>query len=169
MNFTGETEFDGKIDEFLSVSSNKQQLIALIGEQLKKVSCTIIQALGDADVDIAKTAVDSTLLHSTTLIGEDTDFLMLLLHFCIPDGKPLCFRSDNQSRGNVKVDNINRILHLLGNKSCTQLLYLHVFTSIRFHIQHLVCMALEKNQSLRNSWKMIKSSSCVHFERHEPR
>ena len=128
MNFTGETEFDGKIDEFLSVSSNKQQLIALIGEQLKKVCCTTIQALGDADVDIAKTAVDTTILHSTTLIGEDTDLLMLLLHYCISDGKPLYFRSDNQSRSNLKVDDINRMKHLLGNKLCIQLLFLHAFT-----------------------------------------
>ena len=37
VNFTGETEFDGKIDEFLSVGRNRQQLITLIGEQLKKV------------------------------------------------------------------------------------------------------------------------------------
>ena len=42
MNFTRETEFDGKIDEFLYVSSNKQQLIASIGEQLKKVGYTVI-------------------------------------------------------------------------------------------------------------------------------
>ena len=119
VSFTGETEFDRKIDEFLSVGSNKQQLIALIGELLKKVGCTVIQALGDADVDIAKTAVDTTILHSTTLIGEDTDLLMFLLHYCIPDEKPLYFRSDNQARSNLKVYDINRMKHLLGNKLCT--------------------------------------------------
>jgi len=128
VNFTGETEFDGKRDEFLSIGSNKQQLITLIGDQLKEVGCTVIQAEGDADVDIAKTAVNSTILHSTTLIGEDTDLLMLLLHYCMADGKPLYFRSDNQSRSNLKVYDINQMKHLLGNKLCTQLLFLHSFT-----------------------------------------
>ena len=128
VNFTGGTEFDGKRDEFLSIRSNKQQLITLIGDQLKEVGCTVIQAEGDADVDIAKTAVNSTILHSTTLIGEDTDLLMLLLHYCMSDGKPLYFRSDNQSRNNQKVYNINQMKHLLGSQLCTQLLFLHSFT-----------------------------------------
>ena len=79
-------------------------------------------------MDIAKTAVNSTILHSTTLIGEDTDLLMLLLHYCMSDGKPLYFRSDNQSRNNQKVYNINQMKHLLGNQLCTQLLFLHSFT-----------------------------------------
>ena len=97
--------------------------MALIGEQLKKVGCTDIQALGDADVEIAKTVVDSTILHSTTL-----DLLMFLLHYYISDRKPLYFRSDNQSRSNMKADDIDRMKHLLGNKLCTQLLFLHAFT-----------------------------------------
>ena len=88
----------------------------LIGDQLKKVGYTSIQALGNADVDIAKTAISSTILHSSTLIEEDTNLLMLLLHYCIPDRKALYFRSDNQSTSYLKVVyDINRMKHL-GNK-----------------------------------------------------
>ena len=45
-----------------------------------RVGCMIIQAEGDADVDIAKAAVNIANAHSTTLIVEDTDLLILLLH-----------------------------------------------------------------------------------------
>ena len=128
VNITRETKFHGKRDEFLSIGSNKQQLITLIGDKLKEVGCTVIQADGDADVDIAKTAVNSTDMYSTTLIGEDTDLLLLLLHYCKADGKALYFRSDNQSRTNLKVYNINRMKQVLGNKLCTHLLFLHSFT-----------------------------------------
>ena len=54
VNFTGETKFDRKRDEFLSIGSNKQQLITLIGDQLKKVGCTVTQAEGDADVELQR-------------------------------------------------------------------------------------------------------------------
>ena len=128
MSLTRESEFTGKRDEFLSVGSNKEQLIALIGDQLKKVGCTVIQAEGDADVVIVKTAINSTTLHSTTLIGEDTDLLILLLHYCLQDGKPLYFRSDKQSRSNMKVYDIRQMKRLLGSRLCSQLLFLHAFT-----------------------------------------
>ncbi|KAG1669042.1 Tryptophan 5-hydroxylase 2 [Nymphon striatum] len=128
VNFTGETEFEGKKEEFLSRGSNKQHLISLISDELERVGCTVIQAEGDADVDIAKTAVNIANVHSTTLIGEDTDLLVLLLHYCEMDGKPLYFRSDKQSRGVPKVYNISWIKRLLGSEMCPQIVFLHAFT-----------------------------------------
>ena len=104
-------------DEFLSVSNNKQQLITLIGDQLNKVGNIVIQT--DANVNIIKKVVNTETLHSTTLIGEDKDLLMLLLLYCLPDLKPLYFRSDNQSRSNLKLYGINQMNHL-GNKLYTQ-------------------------------------------------
>jgi 5'-3' exonuclease len=128
VNFSSETEFDGKQEEFLSVGSNKQQLISLTSDQLRMVGCSVIQAEGDADVDIAKAAVSTASVHTTTLIGEDTDLLILLLHYAEIDGKPLYFRSDTQSRGLPKVYNINCLKQSLGSELCTQLLFLHAFT-----------------------------------------
>ncbi|KAG1659992.1 Ester hydrolase C11orf54 [Nymphon striatum] len=128
VNFTGETEFEGKKEEFLSRGSNKQHLISLISDELERVGCTVTQAEGDADVDITKTAVNIANVHSTTLIGEDTNLLVLLLHYCEMDGKPLYFRSDKQSRGVPKVYNISWIKRLLGSEMCTQIVFLHAFT-----------------------------------------
>ncbi len=127
VSFTAETEFSGKKDAFLSRDSNKQGLINLISDELKKWNCHVINAPGDADVDIVKAAVEASCHHSTTLIGEDTDLLVLLLYHARADSKELYFRSDNQSKC-IKVYNINRLKTILGNDLCSQLLFIHAFT-----------------------------------------
>ena len=76
----------------------------------------VIQAEGVADADIAKAAVITACAHPTTLIGEDTELLILLLHYATADGKPLYFRSDRQSRGIPKVNNINCIKRVLASE-----------------------------------------------------
>ena len=52
-------------------------------------------------------AVDASLLHTTTLIGEDTDLLVLLLYYGQGDSKCLYFRSDKtKADGSFKVYDI---------------------------------------------------------------
>src|SRR6218665_610878 len=76
ITFTAETEFSGKKEEFLSRSTNKQKLIWLVSDALRKMDCIddciVVNTSGDADVDIVKAAVETSRLHTTTLIGEDT-------------------------------------------------------------------------------------------------
>lgn len=74
-----ETEFFGRKDDFLSRYCNKQGLINLIIEELEKKCFTVINESGDADVDVVKAAFKASEHQSTTLIGEDTDLLILLL------------------------------------------------------------------------------------------
>ena len=87
----------------------------------------MINALGDADVDIVKAAVDSSHRHSMTLIGEDTGLLILLLHYADTDPaiKDLYFRSDKTDA--TKVHGINRLKSILGPDICSQLLFIHAF------------------------------------------
>ena len=44
-----------------------------MSEELEKKGCTVVNASGDADVDIVKAAVKASEHQPTTLIGEDTD------------------------------------------------------------------------------------------------
>ena len=78
---------------------------------------------GDADIDIVKTVVDSSHQHSTTLIREDTDLLILLLHYADtdPDIKDLYFRSEKTCATNVQ--DINRL------KAIRHQTYAHSFSS----------------------------------------
>lgn len=63
---------------------------------------------------------------STTLIGEDTDLLILLLyHFNVSHCTELHFRSD---KGNATVYNIKALKDSLGEAMCRRLLFLHAFT-----------------------------------------
>ena len=51
VSFTAETEFSGKKDEFLSRDINKQRLIWLVTDELRKKGCTLVNAIGNAYLD----------------------------------------------------------------------------------------------------------------------
>lgn len=129
VNFTAETTFSGKKEEFLSRDTNKQKLIWMISDALKEKNCTVVHAPGDADVDIVKAAVDASLQHTTTLIGEDTDLLVLLLYSEQRKSKGLYFRSDKSKvDGSFKVYDINHIREILRDDICSQLIFIHAVT-----------------------------------------
>ena len=67
VNFNAETEFVGRKDDFLSRSCNNKVLSFF--EELEKKGCTIINASGDADVDIVKAAVTQIMVWN----GKDGD------------------------------------------------------------------------------------------------
>jgi len=79
VSFTAETEFSGKKD-FLSRDENKADMIVLISTARTERGCYVIQSPGDTDVDIIKATVERSRLCTTTLVGEDIDLLILLLH-----------------------------------------------------------------------------------------
>ena len=74
----------------MSTDSNKQRLMWMVSDEL------------------VKAAVKKSLQHTTTLIGEDTDLLVLLLYYAQDVNKGLYFRSDkSKSHGNFTVYDIN--------------------------------------------------------------
>lgn len=128
INFTQETIFNGKKDDFLSQGTNKQALINIISNRLRDNGCNVMNSEGDADFDIVQAAIASAQYQTTTLVGEDTDLLILLLQHMDPKRKTLYFRSDNKSKGEIRVYNINILKELLGQKLCTHLLFIHSFS-----------------------------------------
>jgi hypothetical protein len=125
VNITETTKFVGKKDDFLSNENNKKSLIDMITVRLRERDCHVVQAEGDADLDIVKAAIAMSTTKSTTLIGEDTDLLILLLYHGQIDSKELYFRSD---KGKPNVYNIRVLKKLLGDDVCTDLLFVHAFT-----------------------------------------
>ena len=130
VSLTPDAEFRGRKSEFLSVTSNKQTLINLMADELQAEGCHVVHAKGDADVDIVKAAVLAAESKPTTLIGEDTDLLVLLLYYCPSDVRcPLYFRSDKQAKTKrVQTRNIVALKHVLGGQLCEQIMFLHAFT-----------------------------------------
>ena len=102
-------------------------MIKLIGSRLQERGCCVIHAEADADVDIVKAAVTMSSYKSTTLVGEDTDLLILLLYYANDDCKDLYFRCDKDQM-KPRVYNIKILKQLLGNDVCTDLLFAHAFT-----------------------------------------
>ena len=92
---------NGKREDFLSENSNKQALIGLISETMTTNGIQVLHASSDADVLICKEAIMSSKEKSTTLIGEDTDLLILCLYYSWQFGlyqwHKLYFRSDKRS------------------------------------------------------------------------
>lgn len=127
VSFTSETIFIGKKEEFLSSGSNKQGLINMISDKLRENGCKVINSEGDADYDIVQEAIASSEFKTTTLIGEDTDLLILLLYHMDPISKALYFRSD-KSKDQIHVYNVNTLKCLLGDQLCSHLLFIHAFT-----------------------------------------
>ena len=144
VHFNADTEFFGKKEQLLYPPSNKERLISA---QLRNRGCNVINVPGDADVDIVKAAVDGSHQHSTTLIGEDTVLLILLLHYAYtePDIKELYFRSDKTCA--TKVRDINSVKAIIGPDICSQLLFIHAFTGCDQRQRYLVS---ERRQLSRN-------------------
>ena len=106
-------------------TSSEQHKEETLAAGLKQNDCHVVQAEGDADVDIIRAVVDSSKQGTTTLIGEDTDLLILLLYHGDVDCKDVYFRSD---KGKLTVYNIRVLKGLLGEQVCTDLLFVHAFT-----------------------------------------
>ena len=60
--------FTGTKDQFLNTTPNKESLIRLISDKLCQNGCEVVQASGDADVDIGEAVVSSSLTKLTTLM-----------------------------------------------------------------------------------------------------
>ena len=77
----------------------------------------------DADVDVVKATVERSRHCITTLVGEDTDLLILLLHYSRTDNEIIYFRTDaNKQSKEHRVYNINLLKETLGDDVCNELL-----------------------------------------------
>lgn len=78
VNFIGSMPLTSKKEHFLVNSRNKQKIIFMLSDRFEDNSIKTIHATSDADLLICQTAVDSTSRCRTTLMGEETDLLVLL-------------------------------------------------------------------------------------------
>ena len=128
VGITSTTTFlSNKKEDVISNSKNKDQLIKLVQGRLLAKNCQVQQVSGDADVAIAKAAVEEAETKSTTLIGEDTDLLVLLLYHSEHNDE-LYFRSDKMTKKTTSFYDIQLMREALGPKLPEMLLFSHAFT-----------------------------------------
>ena len=126
--FKGNTTFNTKKDLFLSNQQNKQRFIELLSDQLRKAGCTTVHADEDADLPLVKTALEKSLERNVTLIGEDTDILILLLHHMDTSVSNKVFFMSDRIVKKSKIWDIGKAKTLLTHEVCRQLLFVHAVT-----------------------------------------
>ena len=86
VNFVGSMPLKTKKEHFLSNCENKQRFIDILSSKLQEHG-----AESDADLLIVQTAVDSAANSATTVVGEDTDLLVLFCLHTDVKSQPLFF------------------------------------------------------------------------------
>ena len=125
---TKETFFRSRKDHFLAKSASKHAFINLLPETLQSIGYKVKHA--KTDVTIVKTAVDSAFGQPTTLVGEDTDLLVLLCYHADLQTHDIIFRSDKNSSATAKLKiwSIQKTKNVLGEQMCSILPALHALT-----------------------------------------
>lgn len=112
-------------DMFLSNANNKAQLISLISTNLRKSGINVIQAETDADtLLVSNTVSKGTLGITATLVGEDTDLIVLLVAHSEGNTYMLIPSKGKRCR---KVFNITHLQEALGPMK-EYMLFIHAFT-----------------------------------------
>ena len=125
MNLTSNMKVAMRKEHFLANRSNKQQLIVMLRQKLAKCGCTTLQADGDADVLIVKTAVETSENKNTTLVGDDTDILVLLFYLYNLSNKDLIFRPEPKANTRSREWRMKHVKTQLGEQLCRDILFLH--------------------------------------------
>ncbi|VDI78343.1 Hypothetical predicted protein [Mytilus galloprovincialis] len=119
VNFNNDTPIKTKKDEFLSNSENKQHFINTLGEKLKDGHVQVIHAEDDADLKIVLTAIEKSKQHTTTVIGEDTDLLILLCYHSKDAINKIYFKSEaKQNTHKIKIWDITETRRKIGPLVC---------------------------------------------------
>ena len=125
VHFTEDMLLTSRKDHFLSNPSNKQAFVFLLGRVLESRGCRILHAKGDADNMIVRTALECSVASKTTVIGEDTDLLVLLCHHAQLHRKLIFLRSDKHTGSKKRVWHIQWLKQNLGPETCQLLPFVH--------------------------------------------
>jgi len=125
VNSDGSTPVASKKEHFLAHANNKQRFVDMLSQKLQTAGCHVLQAVGDADVLIANTAVARAAESPSTVVGEDTDLLVLLICHADPESHTLYMQSDKKNGKKFTVWDIHWFQRSLGTEMCSLLPFAH--------------------------------------------
>lgn len=116
-----------KKEEFLSNQQNKQRFITMLGYRLETAGCDVHHAKGDADLLVVEVAVDCAEHKDTVVIADDTDILVLLIHYAGRAKYNLWFKPNvkRESKKPQRCWNMSITRCHLGSTVCSSILFLH--------------------------------------------
>ena len=117
-----------KKKNFLANQKNKQRLIHMLENRLERAGCEVHHARGDADLLIVETAISSAQLQDTVVVANDTDILILLIHYKTSDTAHNIWLQSSVKKDckkSSKCCNIKVTRELLGDIVSGHLLFAH--------------------------------------------
>ena len=168
--FSNDMKLTTSKEEFLSNVNNKSRFLMELGNFLQQKGFTVLNSQGDADVMIVKTSIDSAKTHSTILVGEDTDLLVLLIHYYNPSLKTIHMKCEPRNGKGGKLWDIKKIQESLGYTISSVILFVHAFmgcdtTSKPFGKGKSVTLKLSNtNQDFWSLGKIFYNKNCTKNE-----
>jgi len=141
---------------FLANSSNKSQFIALLGRRLSEEGHTVRYAPDDADTLIVKSAVEvAEQQQSVTVVAEDTDILVLLVHHVQPGMAEVYMLSVCKARKSMVSVSIQKVQEINGTSAVRQLLVIHALAGCD------TTSALHGRGKASAFWKLVRSADTM--------
>ncbi|KAK3103736.1 hypothetical protein FSP39_021463 [Pinctada imbricata] len=112
---------------FLNNTKNKDNFLKLLGQTLERHGIDVKYADGDADLMIVLTAKEISELKPVIVIAEDTDILVLLIHYANNTGYPIYMQSSG-SNSSQKKWNVDETAKSIGEDMCRVLPVMHAIT-----------------------------------------
>ena len=125
VSFTLDMNLTMTKDAFLQSTSNKQQFIKLLSDELSNHGCQVFHDKADADLQIVQKTIDSANSAETILVGDDTDLLVLLLYHAPLDKHDVYFAPEPKRNTRNRIWNIKKVKKTLGSFLCKHILFLH--------------------------------------------
>ena len=115
------------IEKFLVSKGNKQKFINCLVSYLGTYDISVVQADNDADTLVVTTAIDAVKTCDVIVIGEDTDILVLLLHYYNLDLPFKIFFTSEKNTKKRRIWDICEVKTKLPKESVNCILPIHAF------------------------------------------
>ena len=123
--FSGDMLLCETKQRFLMNSARKQEFIKHLIATFRENGFESVQAPGDADSLIVKTALEKATEPQTAVVGEDAGLLILLLFHVSLEHRNVFFTSSSKKSG-AKVWDIKAVQDAFGASVCQNILFLHM-------------------------------------------
>ena len=125
---TEQTEVHYSKEDFFSNEQNKENLICLLSKHLRDNGHKVRQSENDADTKIVDEALQIACRgEAVTVVADDTDILVLLLHFWNSEMGQIFMRSEPKKQQNMKLRYIGQIANCLERNVLKYSLLIHAW------------------------------------------
>ena len=102
--------------------------MSMLSRYLTEAGHSIKQCESDADTEIVDAALQfANHSKSVTVVADDTDILILLLHFWSYEMATIFLRSESKQQKNMKLLNVSRIAEIMETRIRSNLLFIHAW------------------------------------------